>query len=282
MTRGRSDDVESLLALAETTAHAAGRLVVEGRSGAVEVADTKSSPTDVVTAVDLASEQLIRRHILEARPDDGFVGEEGDDIASSSGVTWVADPIDGTVNFLYDIPQYAVSIAARVDDEVVVGVVHNPVSKETHTAVRGSGAQRDGRPIRVSECREVSRALVATGFGYQAEDRRRQAAETGRLLPKVRDIRRFGAASLDLTAVGTGRVDAYVERGLKAWDLAAGGLIATEAGARVEGLEGEPAGERLVVAAPAHLFDAFHALLVECGYGAWGEPGHPSDAPTAG
>jgi myo-inositol-1(or 4)-monophosphatase len=255
--------------------------VVEGRTGAVEVADTKSSPTDVVTAVDLASEQLIRRHILEARPDDGFVGEEGDDIASSSGVTWVADPIDGTVNFLYDIPQYAVSIAARVGDEVMVGVVHNPVSRETHTAVRGRGALRDGRPIRVSECREVSRALVATGFGYQAEDRRRQAAETGRLLPKVRDIRRFGAASLDLTAVGSGRVDAYVERGLKPWDLAAGGLIATEAGARVEGLEGEPAGELLVVAAPAPLFDTFHALLVECGYGAWGEPGHPSDGPTA-
>ncbi|MGH3506843.1 MAG: inositol monophosphatase family protein, partial [Nocardioidaceae bacterium] len=269
MTERVTDDPAALAALAEETARAAGRLVVEGRQGAVEVADTKSSPTDVVTAVDLASEQLIRSRILDARPDDGFVGEEGDDIASSSGVTWVADPIDGTVNFLYDIPQYAVSIAARVEDEVVVGVVHDPVSGETHTAIRGEGAWRDGRPIRVSRCEEVARALVATGFGYQAEDRRRQAAETGLLLPRVRDIRRFGAASLDLAAVGSGRVDAYVERGLKPWDLAAGGLVAEEAGARVAGLGGRPAGELLVVAAPAPLFDAFEALLLECGYAAW-------------
>jgi myo-inositol-1(or 4)-monophosphatase len=259
----------ALLALAEATAREAGRLVVERRRGAVDVADTKSSPTDVVTAVDLASERLIRRRILDARPGDGFVGEEGDDLASTTGVTWVADPIDGTVNFLYDIPQYAVSLAARVGDVVEVGVVHNPVSGETFTAARGKGARRDGRPVRVSRCTDAESALVATGFGYRAEDRQRQAVETGRLLPRVRDIRRLGAASLDLCGVACGRVDGYVERGLKPWDLAAGGLIATEAGARVEGLHGDEPGERIVVAAPKGFFDTLHLLLLECGYDEW-------------
>jgi myo-inositol-1(or 4)-monophosphatase len=269
MTAPASVDTQDLLALAEAVAREAGLLVVEGRRGAVDVADTKSSPTDVVTAVDLASEQLIRSRVLDARPYDGFVGEEGDDLASSSGVTWVADPIDGTVNFLYDIPQYAVSLAARVGDVVEVGVVHNPVSGETFTAVRGQGAARDGRPVSVSGCKEAASALVATGFGYRAEHRRLQAVETGRLLPQVRDIRRLGAASLDLCAVACGRVDGYVERGLKPWDLAAGGLVASEAGARVEGLNGSQPGELIVVAAPEALFEEFHTLLLECGYDDW-------------
>ncbi len=270
MTAAAGVDPGDLLALAESTAREAGRLVLDGRrGGTVHVAQTKTSPTDVVTAIDLASERLIRQRILERRPQDGFVGEEGDDVASTSGVTWVADPIDGTVNFLYDVPHYAVSLAARVDDDVVAGVVHNPSSGETFTAVRGSGAWCDGRAIRVSGCEDVSRALVATGFGYQAETRARQAVETGQLLPRVRDIRRFGAASLDLCSVACGRVDGYVERGLKPWDLAAGGLVAAEAGARVEGLHGGPATEQLVVAAPRSLFDRLHEELMASGYGNW-------------
>jgi myo-inositol-1(or 4)-monophosphatase len=152
---------------------------------------------------------------------------------------------------------------------VEVGVVHNPVSGETFTAVRGQGAARDGRPVSVSGCKEAASALVATGFGYRAEHRRLQAVETGRLLPQVRDIRRLGAASLDLCAVACGRVDGYVERGLKPWDLAAGGLVASEAGARVEGLNGSQPGELIVVAAPEALFEEFHTLLLECGYDDW-------------
>ncbi|MGH3446690.1 MAG: inositol monophosphatase family protein [Nocardioidaceae bacterium] len=263
---------QQLLALAESTAVEAGELIARGRRGTVEVAQTKSSPTDVVTAVDMASEELIRRRIGESRPADGFVGEEGDDTVGSSGVTWVADPIDGTVNYLYDIPQFAVSLAARVDGEVAIGVVHNPTSGETFTAVRGEGAWCKGGRIAPSDCVDVSRALVGTGYGYRADMRKAQAAEIAQLLPQVRDIRRFGSAALDLCFCACGRLDAYVERGLQSWDLAAGGLIAEEAGVRVEGLHGEPAGERLVVAAPARLFDAMHAQLVAAGFAEWPLP----------
>src|SRR3954452_10501653 len=156
MTEPRPGD---LLALATEVATKAGRLVTAGRRGQVEVAATKSSPTDVVTAVDVASEQLIRAEISAVRPTDGFIGEEGDDTVSESGVTWVADPIDGTVNFLYGIPQYAVSLAARLGDDVVAGVVHNPVSGETFTATRGGGAFLNGSPIRASGCPALAEAL---------------------------------------------------------------------------------------------------------------------------
>ncbi len=261
-------DAEQLLDIAEEVAHAAGRLVAErgGQSGQVAVAATKSSPTDVVTAVDLAAEELIRKEVLARRPGDGFVGEEGDGVAGSSAVTWVVDPIDGTVNYLYGIPQFAVSLAARVDDTVVAGVVHNPASAETFTAVRGGGARRNGEPVTASRCLDLSQALVGTGFSYRAEIRKVQAVETGRLLPVVRDIRRLGSAALDLCFVACGRLDAYVERCLQPWDLAAGALIAREAGVRVEGLSGRAAGRQLVVAAPEGLFPAFAAALVAAGF----------------
>lgn len=262
-------DEAGLLDLAVAVAERAGRLVVERRRHGVQVSATKSSPTDIVTAVDVASEQLIRAAIRAARPDDGFVGEEGDDVVGSSGVTWVADPIDGTVNFLYGIPQFAVSLAATFGGEALVGVVHNPVSGETFAARRGAGATLSGTPIRVSTCHEVPAALVGTGFAYRADVRAAQGEETARLLPVVRDVRRFGSAALDLCAVACGRLDAYVERGLKPWDLAAGGLIASEAGAKVAGLADEPATERLVVAAPHALYAAFEQVLVGCGYADW-------------
>ena len=166
-----------LLELAVEVATKAGRLVAEGRRGVVEVSNTKSSPTDVVTAVDVASEQLIRREIRHARPQDGFVGEEGGDTVGTSAVTWVADPIDGTVNFLYNIPQFAVSLAARVADEVLAGVVHNPISGETFTAILGGGAFLDGQPITVSGCDDVASALVGIGYAYSAEVRAHRGIE---------------------------------------------------------------------------------------------------------
>jgi myo-inositol-1(or 4)-monophosphatase len=225
------------------------------------VSATKSTPTDVVTDADTAAEALIRDRLLAARPDDGLLGEEGGSVAGRSNVVWVVDPIDGTVNYLYGLPEYAVSIAAQVDGATVVGVVHHPTSGQTWTAIRGQGAVLDGRSIRESGCDRLDRALIATGFGYDARRRARQADVLRHVLPKVRDIRRAGAASLDLCAVASGLVDGYYERGLAAWDLAAGCLIAEEAGAVVAGISGRAAGPDLVIAAGPALFPALHDLL---------------------
>lgn len=264
-----------LLQLAEATAFEAGRLVASRTTG-VEVAATKSSPTDVVTAVDIASEELIRARLLGARPDDGFLGEEGDDIAGSSGVVWIADPIDGTVNFLYGLPSFSVSIAAELDAEIVAGVVHNPVSGETFSAARGEGAWLDGAPISVSTVADLSQTLVGTGFHYRADVRQHQAAEFARMLPQVRDVRRMGSAALDLCSVACGRLDAYVERGLKRWDLAAGELIVREAGGRVGGLAGTAAGELLTTAGAASIYESFHECLVSSGFADWPMPEWPA------
>jgi len=255
-------DSAELLTLAEEAARAAGRLIVQGRPDrAVEVTATKSSATDIVTEMDQASERLLVEHIRAVRPDDGFLGEEGADEAGTSGVTWVIDPIDGTVNYLYQLPGFAVSVGVRIGDEIVAGAVVNPTSGEVWTARRGHGAWLDGRPIHVNEPPPLAMALVATGFGYDSERRRRQAQVLTSVLPKIRDMRRFGCASIDLCALACGRVDGYYEQGLKPWDLAAGGLIATEAGAVVGGLAGRPAGESLVVAAPPGLFEQLEGLL---------------------
>jgi myo-inositol-1(or 4)-monophosphatase len=260
--------VHELLALAVATAKEAGALVARRRAAApVEVSATKSSPTDVVTASDTAAERLIRERIAVARPDDGFLGEEGGSAGGRSTVRWVVDPIDGTVNYLYGIPAYAVSIAAEVDGQVAVGVVHNPASGETWTALAGQGARLDDRPIEVGDLADPSYALVATGFNYDAGIRARQARQVAQLLPRIRDIRRIGAASLDLCALATGRVDAFVEQGLKPWDRAAGGLVASEAGARVGGLGEAAAGEDLVVATNPRLWSPLQTLLAEAGFG---------------
>ena len=260
---------DDLLALAVAAAQSGGRFIRDERPDDVTAAATKTSPTDVVTAMDTACERMLREQLLTARPHDGIVGEEGDDVAGTSGVTWVVDPIDGTVNYLYGIPQYAVCVAAVSGDardpaghEVLAGCVHSPVLGETWTAVRGGGAfltMAGGarRPVRVRDEVELGQVLLATGFGYQASRRRHQAAVIAQLLPRVRDIRRIGSAALDLCSVASGRADAYVERGLKPWDLAAAGLVAREAGALVTGLGDAPAGEDLVVAAAP----AVHARL---------------------
>jgi myo-inositol-1(or 4)-monophosphatase len=208
--------------------------------------------------MDRRAEELLVSRIRSARPDDGVLGEEGASAPGTSGVRWVVDPVDGTVNYLYDLPGWAVSVGVEVEGQVVVGVVEVPTFGDTFAAVAGSGATRNGRPVRVSQVDRLDQALVATGFAYDAGLRARQAEVAAHLLPRVRDIRRFGAASVDLCSVACGRVDGYVERGLQPWDLAAGGLVAREAGAVVAGLHGRPAGEALVLAAGPALFPLLH------------------------
>lgn len=242
------------------------------RPGRVRVTATKSSPTDAVTAVDTVAEQLIRDILRAARPDDGFLGEEGGAEPGTSGVRWVLDPIDGTVNFVYGIPAYAVSVAAEAEGECLAGVVLDVVSGAEFVAVAGAGAsyrEGPGAPAErlvVPEPPVLSHALVATGFCYDVERRTRQAAALARLLPRVRDIRRIGAASLDFCNVAAGRVDAYVEQGLQPWDLAAGGLIAKESGAVVTGLGNDEASERLVLCCAPGLIAAFRSAVGECGF----------------
>lgn len=248
------------VALAAATT-AARHIVAQRPRGPLEVTATKTSATDIVTVMDEQSERLLVEHITAVRPDDGFLGEEGACTEGSSGVTWVIDPIDGTVNYLYEIPAYAVSVAARVGDQVVAGAVVNPATGQVWSGLRGRGAWLDGRPIRVNAAPDLERALVATGFGYSAARRARQAEVLRTVLPRVRDVRRAGAASLDLCALACGRVDAYYEQGLQPWDLAAGGLIAEEAGGRVGGLRGRPAGEAMVLAAPPGLFEELAVML---------------------
>lgn len=255
---------DDLLALAVEAALAGGALIRDERPRDLGVAVTKSSPTDVVTVMDQACERLLRDRLLGARPGDGLLGEEGASEPSTSGLTWVVDPIDGTVNYLYGIPEYAVSIAAvtgdPTDDEghqVVAGCVHNPMSGQVFTATLGGGAHVDGVALACNDLDDLSQALLATGFGYQARRRAHQARVIATLLPQVRDIRRMGSGALDLCQVASGRVDAYLERGLHPWDHAAGALIAREAGALVTGLGSAAAGSDLIVAAGPRL----HALL---------------------
>ena len=254
-----------LLDLAVGVALDTAAMVRERRRAGVEVAATKSSPVDVVTEVDRAAEQMIFDRILAARPGDGFLGEEGAAAESTTGVTWVVDPIDGTVNFLYGLPAYAVSIAASVDGEVVAGVVVNVALEEVYTAVRGEGAFLGGRRLRVGTPGPLSQRLVGTGFNYVAEVKVKQTVAVSAMLHEVRDIRRVGAAALDLCAVAAGRLDAFVEEGLNPWDVAAGGLVAEEAGALLEthpGVGGNPC----FLCAPADGFDAFRELVARSGF----------------
>jgi myo-inositol-1(or 4)-monophosphatase len=223
---------------------------------------TKSSPTDVVTVMDRASERLILDGLAAARPDDGVVSEEGSGRSGSSEVSWLVDPLDGTVNYLYGIPQYAVSIAAQIDGHTVCGVVVDVERDLTYTAVAGGGAFRDGLRLTCSQQTDPALALVGTGFNYEVALRRKQAAAMPALLPAIRDIRRAGSAALDLCAVACGSLDAFFEAGMYPWDWAAGGLLAVEAGARLGGLAGQPPGRNTTLAANPALFDALHDLLV--------------------
>ncbi|MGI5163953.1 inositol monophosphatase family protein [Spirillospora sp. CA-253888] len=262
---------EELLELAVATAREAGRMLVDKRPVAgPEVVQTKSSPTDVVTQMDRAAEALIIQRIRAARPGDAFLGEEGGVQEGAGGgadgsVRWVIDPIDGTVNYLYDLPDWAVSIAAEVDGVTVAGAVDMPRRGETYTAVRGGGAllhtAAGARELRVNAEVPLGRALVATGFGYSADRRAHQARVLTGVLPAVRDIRRGGSCCVDLCSLAAGRVDAYYERGVQAWDVAAGALIVQEAGGRVEGLDGAPVSPEMAIAAGPGTFEALHDLL---------------------
>jgi myo-inositol-1(or 4)-monophosphatase len=264
-----SADPRTLLDLAVDVAREAAALVARGRATAADDVDRKSSPTDVVTAVDRASEDLIVRRLLDRRPEDGTLGEEGAARPGTSGVRWVIDPIDGTVNFLYGLPVYAVSIAAEVDGEVRAGVVLNAATGELFTATLGGGAYLvapgAAEPVRLAASGPVSleQTLVGTGFSYRVEERRAQGAVVARLLTRVRDIRRLGSSALDLCSVAAGRLDAYYEQGLKPWDHAAAGLIAAEAGVVLSGLPGTPFGEGMAIAAAPSIAAPLIDLLVE-------------------
>jgi myo-inositol-1(or 4)-monophosphatase len=257
-----------LLAVAWRAARSGGELLRAGRHDELQVA-TKTSRTDVVTQMDTASERLIAETILSARPDDGLLGEEGSERSGTSGVRWVIDPLDGTVNYLYGLPSWAVSIAAEVDGSVVVGVVDIPVLGETFLGVRGQGARwvtdrtvrtpQPNAPDRLGQC------LVATGFSYYESRRVAQSRTLTQVLPTVRDIRRAGVAAVDLCWTAAGLVDCYYERGLNPWDLAAGALVAAESGLVVGGPPGErPSGE-LTWAAPSSVAGEFEALLHAAG-----------------
>lgn len=224
-------DPVALRDVASSVAREGAELARRMRAAGIDVADTKSSAVDVVTEADRAVEALIRRRLLEQRPDDAILGEEGDDHPGTSGVRWVVDPIDGTVNYLYGLPDCAVSVAAEVDEEILAGVVVTIPTGVEYAAALGHGATRDGAPITVRTTPPLAESLVLTGFGYRAETRAHQAASVAALLPRVRDVRRMGSCSLDLCHVADGSADAYVEEGPARWDWAAGSLVAAEAGA---------------------------------------------------
>ena len=241
-------DDDELLEIAERAARSASAVLLSYlRDGGPRAISTKSSPTDVVSEADVAAERAIREVLDRERPRDAILGEEGDDKPGESGLLWVVDPLDGTVNYLFGIPQWCVSVAC----EGHVGVILDPVSGECFRVVAGQAPTLDGAAMVASTRVDLSTALVATGFGYEASVREAQAAQVAQLLPQVRDIRRLGSAALDLAWTAAGRYDAYYERGVQRWDVAAGLLMCEAAGLEVRQLAARgplPAG---VLVAPA-------------------------------
>jgi len=254
-----------LLDLALALAAGASTLLLEARTRPNSGVDTKTSATDLVSDADRASEGLIVAGILAVRPHDAVLAEEGASRPGTSGVRWVIDPLDGTTNYLYGIPAWVVSIAAEVDGVVEVGVVADPSHGEVYSAVRGAGARCNGAPISVSGATALSTSLIGTGFAYRSTRRAEQALALPRLLPAVRDVRRLGAAALDLCLVACGRLDGYFETGLQPWDMAAGVLIASEAGAAVCGYDGGPPSTASVVASTPGIASELLATLATAG-----------------
>ena len=251
----------SLAALAERAARAAGALLLEHAARGFAEVMTKSSSTDMVSAADVASEQLIAELLEAERPHDARLGEEGGHRAGTSGLTWIFDPLDGTTNYLYGLPQWCVSIAVGDGGGLAAGCVFDPSRDECFTAWRGGGTWLNGRPVAVSGAADLSRALVATGFSYDAGRRVEQAHDAVAVIRHVRDLRRLGAAALDLAWVACGRLDGYYETGLNPWDLAAGMLLVREAGGTVTADPFGNAGDELVVAATPALHAPLRALL---------------------
>jgi myo-inositol-1(or 4)-monophosphatase len=237
--------------LAERAARAAGVALLTRFDAPPEGVGSKSSDTDLVSDADREAEELIAALLAAERPDDGLIAEEGSSRDAASGRRWIVDPLDGTINYLYRLPAWCVSVALEDEAGLAAGVVFHPLRDELFAAERGAGSSANGVRLRVRDGDRLERALVATGFSYEAEQRASQARRVAELLPRVRDIRRAGAAALDLAWVAAGRLDGYYERGGHAWDWAAGRLLVTEAGGAVAEMEGEPPG--LVAANPALL-----------------------------
>ncbi|WP_404825319.1 inositol monophosphatase family protein [Corynebacterium callunae] len=266
------ESFNELRAIAAETATLAAARILEKRAELGDLwqyTNTKSSSVDPVTIVDTLAEDFIANRLQELRPEDGLIGEEGTGTSSISGVTWIVDPIDGTVNFLYGLPQYAVSIAAAIDGEVVAGAVINVETGVLYTAARGEGATKylpandEILSLSVNKIHDPSQALLATGFGYSATRREQQAQLLTKVLPQVRDIRRLGSAALDLCHLADGQVDLYYEHGLNCWDYAAGSLIAEEAGAITvaPGLSIPGSSGEVFFAAPESIFDVAQELF---------------------
>jgi myo-inositol-1(or 4)-monophosphatase len=268
-----STTLKALERLAIEVCLEAGRLIVDDRPANLGVSKTKSTATDVVTVMDQRAQDLLRTRLHHARPQDGFLGEEEGGAASRSEITWVVDPIDGTVNYLYAIPSYAVSVAAVVGDPTapgawrpVAGAVVNPVTGELFHARHGAGAwlkvgEAAAHRLEIADPPPLGHALVGTGFGYDTVRRQWQAAVLLEVLPQIRDIRRIGSAALDICSVAAGSLDAYYERGLNAWDLAAAWLVLTESGGLFTGLGTQPPSDQMVVAAAPTLHTSLHDVV---------------------
>jgi myo-inositol-1(or 4)-monophosphatase len=254
--------VNELAGLAERIAREAGAQLREAFSGGALATETKSSPTDLVSEADVAAEKLIRERLLAARPDDGMLGEEGSDTPGTSGLRWIVDPLDGTTNFLFGIPQWGVSIAVEDESGTLAGVVFDPMRDECWVAARDAQPTLNGEPLRrLERSGGLATALVATGFGYDADVRAAQAESVSRLLPRVRDIRRAGSCAIDLAWTAAGRYDAYYERGVKLWDIAAGELICATSGLYTRRLEPAPPAEAGILAASPALADELSSLV---------------------
>ena len=251
-----------LRAIAEQAARAGGDLLRERfEAGGERATGSKSTPTDVVSEADLASERAIREIIGERRPQDAILGEEGGETQEGEGLRWIVDPLDATVNFLYGVPQWCVSVAVHDDDGGLAGVVYDPLREELFAGERGGDVTVNATAVTPSECAELESALVATGFAYDADVRAQQAQVLSRLLPRVRDVRRMGSAALDLAWMAAGRYDAFFERAIQIWDTAAGTLLCEAAGLRVRTIEPSGIAPAGVVAAPAGLLEALADIV---------------------
>lgn len=253
---------DELLLVASELARAAGDMALAGRKAGLQHVHTKSTATDMVTEFDRASEKLIVEGMRERRPLDAIVGEEGASVNGTSGITWYIDPIDGTTNFLYDLPAWAVSIGAQDSNGPLAGVVYVPALGEMFSATRGGGARLNGQPIRANAIADASQALVCTGFSYAAEQRTIQAKRVSQFIHQIRDIRRGGAAAIDLCFVACGRIDAYFEENLHQWDIAAGILIAHEAGCKSGDFAGNAARPAEILTSAPAIFDQLSGLIM--------------------
>lgn len=254
---------QPFLDLATRAARAAGELLLEHYRRPATGVGSKSTPTDLVSDADRASDDLLQELISAERPDDGFITEESEGRESGSGFVWVVDPLDATVNFLYRIPWWCVSIALEDTDGALVGAIYNPVADEMFTGTRGGGAFLNGDRIEVRDKDDLSQSLVGTGFYYDATIRERQAETVGRVVPLARDVRRMGSGALDLASVACGRLDAYYEAPTEHWDRAVGVLLVQEAGGVVSSLPGPRGLSEGVIASAPGIHDRLKALVLE-------------------